>query len=134
MSGTATQGPLTDAEKVDVRRFAGYPAFGAGANDDPFYRWSPEFVQLESHMANLQPSELTVCRMYVTELRATEQALFGARSNMDTEQAAVWKRNKDELDERRRDFNQKRRDLCQFMGVPCGPGLTRATGGVRLMI
>jgi hypothetical protein len=44
----------------------------------------------------------------------------------------VWTHNRDEVRDRLRLFDDWRRRLCGFMGVPPGPAL--GTGGVALVV
>jgi hypothetical protein len=138
MSGTAytpssagfSTAPLADAEKADVRRFCGYSAYGNGAQSFSMWVFSRWYTVLEFRMANLAPAELQTLRMILTELAATEQALFGARGNLDTDQAAVWRHNRGEVSDRWGDFNRKRRHLAAFIGVPDGDSLKAQPGGL----
>jgi hypothetical protein len=51
---------------------------------------------------------------------------------LDTDEAAVWKRNPRELRDRRLLFDDWRRRLCGFLGVRPGPAL--GEGGLRLVV
>lgn len=125
--------PLTEAEKVDARRFAGYPNYGTGTTTDPFYRYTTEYIQLEDHMANLTDAEVTVCRSKLADLRTLDAAIVSAGQNLDTDRAAVWFHNKQEVRDRRALYNDRRRDLCGFLGVPPGPALCAASGYRRVI-
>lgn len=117
---------FTDPERTDIRRFCGYPAAGA---TDP---WPHGHDMLEFRMNNLSDSESVVVRRYLTTLNALELAVPRAGENLDTDQAAVWTRNRDELRDRTRLFDDWRRRLCGFMGVPPGPAL--AESGLSLIV
>ena len=132
MSGSVPA-PLSDSEKTDVRRFCGYPAYGGGATDDPFYRYSVNYIQLESHMVALSSAELIVCRSKLADLQTLDAAIVASGANLDTAQAAVWVHNKNELADRTRLYIERRRDLCGFLGVPPGPALS-GNGGLRVVI
>ena len=122
MSDTST-GPLVDAELTDARRFCGYPAYGAGASGFQSWRFFTVYGTLEYRLANLSVSELTVIRSYLLQLNALETALLGAGANLDTDQAAVWRRNRSELGDRDALFTSWRIRLCGFLGVPPGPSI-----------
>ena len=47
--------------------------------------------------------------------------------NLDTDQASVWTHNRDEMRDLTRLFDDWRRRLCGFLGVPPGPAI-RDTG------
>lgn len=128
---------LTDAQKADVRRYAGYPALGDMPTDDSRdYAYgfvSPGVLQTLFHRLNaLRPEEETVLiNTYLTPLGNLESDIPGARQNLDTAQAAVWKHNAAEIDDRIRLFDEWRRRMCAFIGIPAGPWLTggNASGG-----
>ena len=50
---------LTDTEKTDVRRFCGYPAYGAGAAGFQNWRFYQAYGLLEFRINNLADAELT---------------------------------------------------------------------------
>ena len=122
MSDTAS-GPLVDAELTDARRFCGYPAYGAGASGFQSWRFFTVYGTLEYRLANLSTSELVVIRGYLSQLNALEVALLGAGANLDTDQAAVWQRNRNELNDRDALFTSWRVRLCGFLGIPPGPAI-----------
>lgn len=130
MSGTTTApAPLTDAERVDARRFCGYPVYGPGASGFVGYRFFQAYGMLEYRLTNLAPAELTVVRTYLLQLAPLETGILGAAANLDTAQAAVWTRNASEVRDRERLYDGWRRRLCGFLGVPPGPACEPGTGG-----
>ena len=120
---------LTDAQTTDVRRFAGYPLVGdtnVGDQRDMAYSWvSPGVMQTLFHRLNsLSASEETVLiNKYLVPLNSLEQAIVDAGDNLDTDVASVWTRNRGEVRDRTSLFNQKRRDMCAYLGISYGPGL-----------
>lgn len=128
---------LTDAEKTDVRRFCGYGAFGGG---QPLpasgYRFSTQYGVLEYKLNVLSVDEESVVRtVYLANLAALEDDIMGAagiRANLDTDEAAVWKHNKNEYRDRKALYNGVRREFCSFLGVQPGPGL--GAGGLTLVV
>lgn len=134
MSDTAALAttPLTDAERADVRRFCGYSIYGLGASGFVGDRFYVAYGDLEYRMTNAAPAELQVIRNYLAALYAMEAAIPGAGANLDTDQAAVWFHNKNEVRDRRDLFDDWRRRLCDDIGVPYGPGLR--TPGVTLVV
>jgi len=128
---------FTDAEKTDVRRFCGYGAFGGG---QPLpasgYRFSTQYGVLEYKLNTLSSAEEAVVRTtYLANLGTLESDIIGStgtRSNLDTEQAAVWRHNKNEYRDRKALFDGTRRELCNFLGIQPGPGL--GIGGLTLVV
>lgn len=129
---------LTDAQKANVRRYAGYPQVGANhytdASRDFSYGWTLPGVweTLSSILDNLRPeNETTLVDVYLTNLAAQETAIFATSTNMGTAQAAVWTRNANEVAERRALFAQTRREMCAFLGIAPGPALQQNNQIVR---
>lgn len=123
---------FTDAEKVDIRRFCGYGMYGSQALPASGYRFSTVYGTLEYKINNMLAAEEAVIRAtYLSNLQTLETDIVGSRSNLDTDEAAVWKHNKNEVGDRAALFNRWRRELCNFMGIPPGPGLT---DGVRWVV
>ena len=116
-------GPLTNAERTDARRFCGYPAYGSGQSGFESWRFFSVYGSLEYRLSNLSDDELTVIRTYLVQLNALELAIVGAGQNLDTDQAAVWRRNKSEVPDRTALLTSWCCKLCGFLGVPPGPAL-----------
>jgi len=119
--------PLSDAEKVDIRRFCGYPAYGAAPAGMQSWRYFQVYGLLEFRLNNLSTSEIAVTRRYLGSLTSLEVAIPATSENLDTDQASMWTRNKDELTDRMRLFNDWRRRLCGFLGIAGGPDLAGNT-------
>lgn len=119
--------PLTDAEKVDIRRFCGYPAYGAAPTGMQSWRYFQVYGLLEFRLTNLSDSEIAIVRRYLGTLTTLELAVPAASDNLDTDQASMWTRNKDELVDRMRLLDEWRRRLCGFLGVESGPALSSGT-------
>ena len=79
---------------------------------------------LEYRLTNLTLNELAVVRRYLATLSSLEAAVPASADNLDTDQAAIWTRNKSEPRDRLRLLDEWRRRLCGFIGVPPGPALT----------
>jgi hypothetical protein len=124
--------PLTDSEKVDIRRFCGYPAYGAAPSGMQSWRFFQVYGLLEFRLTNLSSAEIAVVRRYLGTLLSLECAVPGASDNLDTDQAATWTRNKSELNDRIRLLDDWRRRLCGFIGVPAGPSLSN--GAATLVV
>ena len=127
MSDTSS-GPLIDIELTDARRFCGYPAYGAGASGFQSWRFFTVYGTLEYRLGNLSTSEIAVVRGYLSQLNTLEAALLGAGANLDTDQAAVWRRNRNEMTDRDALFTSWRVRLCGFLGVPPGPAIVTVYG------
>lgn len=111
------------AERTDIRRYCGYPAYGAGASGFQGWRFFQAYGLLEYRLSNLAPAEEAVARGYLAQLAPLELEIPATGSRLDTAEAAVWTRNPQELRDRTRLFDDWRRRLCGFLGVPPGPGL-----------
>lgn len=128
MSGSSST-PLSDAEKTDIRRYAGYPVYGQGVGDATFNRFTVVYELLEYRMNVLTAAELAVVRSKLSDLATLDAAIPATSTNLDTDQAAVWYHNKNEMRDRVQLFNWRRIDLCAFLGVPPGVGITKSGGG-----
>jgi hypothetical protein len=112
-----------DAEKTDIRRYMGYPMFGDEATQGFGHRFLHHWGLVEYRMNHALPAEEAVIRDHLTKLKQLETDTFDVRGNLDTASAAVWTRNEAEQAERERLYRTWRLRLCQFFGVPGGPGL-----------
>ena len=126
--------PFTSAQLVDIRRFCGYQAYGNTATATWGSRFFTAYGILEYKMANMSPDEAAVITStMLPNLTALETALFGTSQNLDTDTASVWKHNKNEFADRWALYANQRRMLCDFLGVPYGPGIDGGEAG-RLML
>jgi hypothetical protein len=123
---------FTDAEKTDIRRYCGYPAYGAGVAGNMGWRFYQAYGAMEYRLNNLSPEEESVVRSHLTALATLESAIPASAANLDTDQAAVWTRNRDEPRDRQRLFDDWRRRLCGFLGLPPGPAL--GSGSIALVV
>lgn len=113
---------FTDAEKNDIRRHCGYGVFGSEDNPNYGYRYFTWFGTLEYKMNNLQTvEENTVKTVYLSRLNQLEIDIFDLTGdNLDTDQAAVWKHNKNEQVDREKLYKSLRLKLCAYLRVPFG--------------
>jgi len=114
---------LTDQQKTDVRRFCGYPAYGASPSGNIGWRFFVAYGLLEYRMNNLSQAEIAVLVSYLSTLTQLEAAVPTASDNLDSDAAATWKHNQWEIGDRLRLLDAWRRRLCSFLGVPPGDGL-----------
>jgi hypothetical protein len=119
---------LTDTQLAETRRYAGYPYAGDVSMDggrDLAYGWvSPIIWQTLFHrLATLRPEEEARVVIFLATLAGLETDVTSATDNLDTDQAAVWVHNKNEVNDRMNLYRLWRRELCAFIGVPPGPGL-----------
>lgn len=126
---------FTDAQKVDVRRYCGYPAYGSGAVVNP-QPWMMRYYQvLEYKLVNLDAAEgAVVTDTYLTNLNALETAIPGTGNNLDTSAAGPWTHNANEQRDRDNLFDSWRRRLCAFLGIPPGPYLAASGNSVALVV
>jgi hypothetical protein len=127
---------LTDQQVADVRRYVGYPMLGDTVADnsrDFAYGWvSPGTWQTLYHrLISLRPEEEAIVVNYLTTIATLEVAVTDSSDNLDTDQAAVWYHNKNEVNDRMKLYNLWRRQLCAFIGLAPGPSLGQ--GGTRLV-
>ena len=119
---------LSDTEKTDIRRHCGYPTVAAGGTGGQTRLLYQQFTLLETRMNTLAAPETGIVRRYLAALTNLELAVPRAGDSLDTDQAAVWTRNRTELQDRLALFDEWRRRLCGFLGVAPGPFFpTKAT-------
>lgn len=114
---------LTDTQKTDIRRHCGYPMFGGTATPAFGYRYFTQYGTLEYRVNNASAAEEVILTNYIDELNILEASVVGSGDNLDTNKAAVWEHNQNEVRDRRALYNMRRGDLCSFIGVPPGPGM-----------
>lgn len=123
---------FSEAERTDIRRFCGYPAYGAGNAAFQNWRFYQVYGLLEFRLNYLTGSEEAVVRRQLATLGQLEAAVPAASAGLDTDKAGPFARNANEVAERTRLFDDWRRRLCGFLGVPPGPAL--GDGSVRLVV
>ena len=131
---------LTDQQRNSVRWYMGYPTtlenISTGNNRDFAYAWvTPGVMEtLDTALDNLSPSqESRITSFYLPNLTQLELDLFGtegARTNLDTDQAAVWKHNKNEIGDRKNLFFSMCRRLANELGFAPGPAI--GSGGISV--
>ena len=123
---------FSEAERTDVRRYCGYPAYGSGTSGFQGWRFYQVYGLMEYRMNFLSGSEEAVVRQYLATLAQLEAGVPQAAANLDTDKAAVWTHNANEVRDRARLFDDWRRRLCGFMGLPPGPAL--GDGGMAVVV
>ena len=96
---------LTEAQITDVRRYAGFQASGTPAftanNDIAYLVFGTRQMSLVERLSTLSASEETVLvNTYLANLATLENAIVAASANLDTDEAAVWKHNRNEIADR----------------------------------
>lgn len=91
------------------------------------WRYFQAFGLLEYRLMHLSSSEVVIARRYLGTLTSLELAIPAASEGLDTDQASMWTRNKNELTERIRLFDDWRRRLCGFLGIAAGPAIASGT-------
>jgi hypothetical protein len=115
---------FTDAEKVDIRRYCGFPLMGGQPVQAFGHRFFQQYGTLEFRLNNMQAAEEAVVRnTYLSAIALLEADLATLRNSLDTAEAAVWKRNPREQQEREALFRRWCLRLCAFLGLEPGPGL-----------
>lgn len=123
-----------NSEKVDVRRYCGYPAYGVGQAGFQGWRFFVAYGLLEFRLNNMAPEEETVVRQYITDCQTLEAAIVGTGANLDTDKAAVWEHNKNEQRDRENLFLSWRKKFCGFLGVPPGPEIAGGGSSMRMVV
>jgi hypothetical protein len=124
---------LTEAQKVKVRYYCGYGMIGQQALPANGYRFFTEYGEMEYKLTNMQAEEESeVVTYYIPSLDQLKTDMPAIRENLDTKQAAVWIWNDKEFPNRRTLFNYVRRELCNFLGLTPGPGLS--SGGMQFAV
>lgn len=88
-------------------------------------------MSLYKRLTSLNASEETILINYLTKLAALETAVTDSSENLDTDQAAVWYHNKNEVSDRMKLYNLWRREMCGFIGIHPGPAL--GPGGCQIV-
>ena len=112
---------LTDSQKDDVRRHCGFPVFGLGVGTTPptfGYRYNTWYLILEYRMNNLGQNQANLLvDTYINNCNQLEQAILTASSNLDTDRAAVWYHNKNEVSDRFKLYKLWCDRTIEFMGL-----------------
>ncbi|MBE7728844.1 hypothetical protein [Komagataeibacter sp. FXV3] len=125
-SGSATDTgdtPLADSELAQARRYMGYPAMGSQDSGMQSWRFFRVYGFNEWRLRNLAPAECAQARAFIMQCQVLEGAIMAATANLDTDRAAVWTRNRTEVTDRFTLYTRWRVQLCNFLGIPPGPGL-----------
>jgi hypothetical protein len=115
---------LSDMEKTDVRRYCGYPVWGSRQVVLLASATYQSRGLLEYRLNNLTTTEEAVLRRHIATLALLESAIPRSADNLDTDQAAIWTRNRTEPADRLRLLDTWCRRVCHYLGVSPGPGLT----------
>ena len=119
---------LTEQQKTDARRMMGYSARGAGNYGFESYRYFTYYGDMEFRLANMSQSDGdTFVGIYLTQCLAAEQQIFAARSNLQVDEASIYKHNKAEIAQLRKEFTKLRMAMCDFIEVPAGPNLDKGS-------
>jgi hypothetical protein len=118
---------FTDAQLVGIIRFCGYPSYS-------FFGWvfEEDYATLTLRLQNMSSDEANVITAtFLPALTSLEAAVVDASCNLDTDEAAVWKHNKNEVADRNNLYYLKRRELCAYIGVKPGRGLGAGASVIR---
>lgn len=128
---------FSDQEKVDIRRFCGFPVHGQGNATTMFaYVYYQKYLILEGRLLYMTTQEENVIRtVFLANLYQLEAAVLTASDNLDTDVAAVWKHNKYEVRDRTRLFNwERRRLLAMIFQVDDMPMNAGATANLSMIV
>jgi hypothetical protein len=125
---------FTDAEKVKLRRFMGYPAYGDANDSFQSWRFFQVYGLLEYRFIHMTADEEAEVRGFLTRIEQLYSDIYAVRENADTAAAAIWTRNPEELAERRALYNGERSALCNFFGIPRGPNFGGSSRSIELNV
>lgn len=125
---------FSDADRADVRRYCGYPVYGTGTVIFPEVWYFRYYLALEARLDNLVGVEAQNVLTYLGQLRTMEAAIPGTADNLDTDQAAVWTHNKNELRDRMNLYRTWRLELCNMLGLPPGPNMPASGSAMRCIV
>ncbi|MDE2468429.1 MAG: hypothetical protein KGL35_06725 [Bradyrhizobium sp.] len=120
-------GLFTGAQVAAIRYYCGYGSYATYG----YVLGGGGMATLDTQMASMVATEVAQVTALLTLLPTLDTAIQGASANLDTDQAAVWVHNKDEVRDRSALFAQYRLRLCELFNVPPGPGLRSRVGVVR---
>lgn len=113
---------LSAQDADDTRRYCGYPVTAAISFMDP--EMQGYSLMLDMILASLTVGQVTSLQTtYLAPLRILEAAIPTAGDNLDTDRAAVWYHNKQEVADRENLYQITRQKLCFFLGIPAGAGV-----------
>lgn len=127
---------LTAQQCTDVRRYMGYSVSGTpqtvAYRELVYSNVAYASLSLDFRLANLSAEEESVITTYfLANLALREQEIQSASENLDTDQAAIWKHNKSEVQDRVDLFSRLRLELCAFLGFAPGAGIMQTNRIVR---
>lgn len=126
---------LTEQQKIDVRRHCGFGVFGSNAGSSPptfGYRYYAQYLILEYRMNNLAQEEYdTLVNKYINTCNSLELDIPTASSNLDTDRAAVWYHNKNEVRDRFDLYKLWCRRMMDFLQVE---GPATLMNGLRIVV
>lgn len=118
---------FTASETVALRKFCGY-----GVKTAASLNMQDMFGKLNLILGSLTTEEEAEVRTnYLVKLQTLEDGILLAADNADTDEASVWKHNKNELADRAGIYTNLRRRLCDYLGIDPGTGLESGTRVVR---
>lgn len=120
-------GLFTGTQVAAIRQYCGYGSYAAYGYILGGAGMAIIDTQISAVVATEQAQIVTVLDL----LPGLDTAISGAGANLDTEQASVWKRNLNEVSDRRALFDYYRRRLCELLNVMPGPALSSGNRVVR---
>ena len=128
---------FTDTQLTDIRRFCGFPTQSNGQVLFTAQWVNVQYLALEVRLQTCSLAEGAVVVARLAELNAMEALIpqFAAQVNIGV--AAVFTRNPQTMNEARRNFDDWRLRLWQFLlpDQPPGPGLiNRNSNTIRLIV
>lgn len=111
-------GLFNGAQVAAIRYYCGYGSYAKFG-----YVLAGQMATLDTQMAGMVAAEVVQVTTLLELLPTLDVALQGASANLDTDQAAVWTHNKNEIQDRARLFRMYRVRLCTLFNIDPGPGI-----------
>lgn len=119
---------LTDTQRLDVRRWLGWPALlVAGQGDYVLAQAGLSTITLEARLDALTAAEEEFVTTRLTQIQSLDDGVLASADGMDTSEAGPWIANPLEVPQRVALRDRWRRDLADFLGVDPGPNLRSST-------
>jgi hypothetical protein len=119
--------PFTPAQVTAIRYYAGYGAYAAYG-----YVFNEQMAYLDTQVAAMSDTEqATLVTEFLNVLPGLKTALDNVTTTLTIGVAGPFTRNPEEYAERKRQYSALRREMCDFINVTPGRGLSGGNSVVR---
>lgn len=130
---TIAQDALSDRQKQAIRRLCGYSTSVREINSFDAWRFYQSSGTLDYRISVLVPVEIKVVIQYIETLLVLEANLPQDNMGDVIVDTTTWRPDIDEVRSKHSMFDDWRRRLCGFLGVPAGPKLL-SPGAISLSV